>query len=312
MKSILNWVMKNGWNIFSFIGVIGTFYFSLIYVPGYVKDITAAKVNITHESLVDDVQELLFYNKKLTIDDINSFIKAKELEQGTPYPYSSDELLLQIQDRFMGNKFIPLEKRESLMDTVKSIRSTYSKPKVAEKKNINEDSLVSMFVSAIGALIAAIGTYSIFRKIKIDKEIEADITSGDVINNLVYPNLTPGSKEFESMVGEVLNELGVLSERVEAGKDDGYDFEIKTQEQNYIVEVKRYSKLLGLATAREFIYKVNQSGKGGILIVSSGFTERTKQLINEHNALSENQKVYLVVAKAKTELKDILAKILRL
>ncbi|WP_255611253.1 restriction endonuclease [Rahnella sp. GSA61A] len=129
---------------------------------------------------------------------------------------------------------------------------------------------------------------------------------------MVYPNVTPGSKEFESMVGEVLNELGVLSERVEAGKDDGYDFEIKTQEQNYIVEVKRYSKLLGLATAREFIYKVNQSGKGGILIVSSGFTERTKQLINEHNALSENQKVYLVVAKAKTELKGILAKILRL
>ncbi|WP_139800536.1 hypothetical protein, partial [Kluyvera intermedia] len=150
MKSILNWVMKNGWNIFSFIGVIGTFYFSLIYVPGYVKDITAAKVNITHESLVDDVQELLFYNKKLTIDDVNSFIKAKELEQGTPYPYSADELLLQIQDRFMGNKFIPLEKRELLMDTVKSIRSTYSKPKVAEKKSINEDSLVSMFVSAIG------------------------------------------------------------------------------------------------------------------------------------------------------------------
>ena len=67
-----------------------------------------------------------------------------------------------------------------------------------------------------------------------------------------------------------------------------------------------------MATAREFIYKVNQSGKGGILIVSSGFTERTKQLINEHNALSENQKVYLVVAKAKTELKGILAKILRL
>ncbi|ERP90041.1 hypothetical protein Q670_14180 [Alcanivorax sp. P2S70] len=310
MKSLFNWIIKNAWNIFGVIGVAGTFYFSLMHVPDYVKEITTGKVNVIHESLMDDVQELLFYEKSVSIEDINSFIKGKELKQGVSYPYTPDELLVQIQERFMGNKFIPLEKRESLLAAIKAVRATYSPPETAEPKSFSWEPLASWLFSGLGVLIAAIGAASITRKLKIDKETEVDIVSGDVVINSHNSSMMASVMEFEKMVGEVLQELGALNGAPSGAQDHGYDFEAKGAEGDFIVEVKRYQKLLGLGTAREFMYKVNKSGKGGILVVSSGVTQRTKQLINEHNDISDNQKVHLVIGSSKSEVKEKLQKIL--
>ncbi len=80
MKNLFEWIIKNLWNLFGMLGVLGMFYFSLLHVPDYVKEITTGKVNVVHESLLDDVQELLFYDKDLSISDISSFIKGKELK----------------------------------------------------------------------------------------------------------------------------------------------------------------------------------------------------------------------------------------
>tara|TARA_R110001583_G_scaffold2193_14_gene16078 strand:- start:875 stop:1840 length:966 start_codon:yes stop_codon:yes gene_type:complete len=307
---VFDWIIKNAWNIFGVIGVVGTFYFSLMHVPDYVKEITTGKVNVIHESLMDDVQELLFYEKSVSIEDINSFIKGKELKQGVSYPYTPDELLVQIQERFMGNKFIPLEKRESLLAAIKAVRATYSPPKTAESKPLSWEPLASWLFSGLGVLIATIGAASITRKLKIDKETEVDIVSGDVVINSHHSSMMASVMEFEKMVGEVLQELGALSGAPSRDQDHGYDFEAKGAEGDFIVEVKRYQKLLGLGTAREFMYKVSKSGKGGILVVSSGVTQRTKQLINEHNDISDNQKVHLVIGSSKSEVKEKLQQIL--
>lgn len=310
MKSVFDWIIKNAWNLFGVIGVAGTFYFSLMHVPDYVKEITTGKVNVIHESLMDDVQELLFYENTVTIEDINSFIKGKELKQGVSYPYNPDELLVQIQERFMGNKFIPLEKRESLLESIKAVRSTYSPPKAEEKKPFNWAPLLSWLFSGLGVLIASIGAASITRKLKNDKETEVDIVAGDVVINQYHTSMTAAAYEFEKMVGDVLNEIGALKSSQEATYDQGYDFLASSDSGEFIVEVKRYKKLLGLGTAREFMYKVNKSGKGGILIVSSGVTQRTKQLIDEHNKISENQKVYLILADSKESVKEKLTELL--
>ncbi|ELD3423818.1 restriction endonuclease [Enterobacter hormaechei] len=310
MKSLIGWIIKNGWNLFSCVGVIATFYFSLIYVPGYVEEINSAKSTVTKESLVDNVQELLFYDKKLSINDVDSFIKGKTLEQNSSYPYTSDELLLQVQDRFMSNKFIPLEKRESLKETIKAIRSTYIKPTGPKENSFSYVTLMPALFSLLGTIAAAFGTLSLIKKIKIDKETEVDIVSSDISyqnNNSANTSL---AFEFEKTVGEVLSELGVLVDSQNVSRDVGYDFEVKAKGRNYIVEVKYFRKLLGLGTARDFIYQVNSSGKGGILIVSSGVTERTRQFINEHNNLSDSQKVYLVIADAKQKLREKLQEIL--
>lgn len=311
MKLVFDWIFKNAWNLFGVIGVVGTFYFSLAHVPEYVKDITTGKVNIIHESLIDDVQELLFYNKVLRIEDINVFIKGKELKQGVSYPYDPNELLIQVQERFMGNKFIPLEKRESLLASINAVRKNYSPPKTKVEKRFNWAPLFSWFLSGLGVFIAGLGAISITKKLKNDKETEFDIVAPDLTINQHHFGSSPEAfYEFEKMVGDVLKEIGALNSEQKLKRDPGYDFLAKSSNGEFIVEVKRYKKLLGLGTARDFLYKVNQSGKGGILVVSSGVTQRTKQLIKEHNLISDSQKVHLVVADSKELVKKELSTLL--
>lgn len=310
MKSFFGWILKNGWNLFSCVGVFGTFYFSLTYVPDYVKEINLSKITIANESLMDEVQEFIFYDKKISIEDIDSFIRGKELEQKLSYPYTSDEILLQVQDRFMSNQFIPLRKRESIKESIKIIRSTYVPPKKLEENNFNKITVASLLASIIGVLASIFGVYSIIIKIRFDKELEVDLVSSDIKSEKNNSNASSLAMEFEKVVSEVLSDLGVLVNNQIGWRNLGYDFEVVIKEESYIVEVKFYKKLLGLATARDFIYKVNQSGKGGILIVSSGVTERARQFINEHNNLSDNQKIYIVIADTKSKIQSELQKIL--
>lgn len=307
MKSVFDWIIKNAWNLFGGIGVVATFYFSLMHVPDYIKNVTTGKVNIIHENLMDDVQELLFYDKMVSIEVIDSFIKGKELKQGVSYPYNPDQLLVQIQERFMGNKFIPLEKRESLFKKIESIRSQYTAPVPLPEKSLNWTIIFSWLLSGVGVIIAFLGAFSITKKLKRDQETEIDIISGDIAINHDHGNVLAPAVEYENMVGEILNELGVLK----PSDNTNYDFLVSKKNKEFIVEVKRYSRLLGLGTAQGFMYTVNNSGRGGILVVSSGVTQRTKELIENHNKISDNQKVYLIVGESKSSVKKQFMKLFK-
>jgi len=299
-----SWILKNSWNLFGAIGVIGTFYFSLMYVPDYVKDISTSKVTVVHESLMDDIQELIFYGKAISISDVKTFIRGKELKQGVEYPFTSEELLVQIQERFMGNKFIPLEKRESILKSISTIRSQYTPPQKKAEKAYNWVPIFSWIFSGLGVLAGLLGATSIINKLKTDKETEADIISGDVVINHNI-SMSSAAFEYEKMVGDVLSELDVLKDR---GTNE-YDFLAGDKGKEFIVEVKKYRSLVGLGTARKFLHQVLESGKGGILVTSSGVTQRTMEVIAEHNKITETQNVYLVTGDTKESVKNQLAKL---
>ena len=305
MNLFFKWIFKNAWNLFGALGVAGTFYFSLMYVPDYVKDITTGKVNVIHESLMDDVQELIFYEKSISIDDIKMFIRGKELKQGISYPYTSEELLIQAQERFMGNKFIPLEKRESLLASINKLRASYAPPNKPVEKEFDWTPLISWLLSAFGALIAGIGATSLVSKLKSDKETEADIISGDIIINHHGSSMSASAYEYEKMVGDTLSDLG-LSFKSESNE---YDFLVEHKKKEFIVEVKKYRKSLGLGTARSFLNMVIASGKCGVLVASSGVTQRTKELIHQHNQISDNQKIFVVTGDSKEKVKTQLSAI---
>lgn len=305
MNLFFKWVFKNAWNLFGALGVAGTFYFSLMYVPDYVKDITTGKVNVIHESLMDDVQELIFYKKSISIEDIDMFIRGKELKQGISYPYTSEELLLQVQERFMGNKFIPLEKRESLLASINQLRSSYEPPSKLVEKEFDWVPIMSWLLSSFGAIIAVVGASSLVGKLKSDKETEADIISGDIMTNHHSGSMSASAFEYVKMVGEVLSELGLPHK----SDSNEYDFIVNHQGKDVIIEVKRYRKLLGLGSARNFLNMILASDKGGVLVVSSGVTQRTKDLIQEHNQISDNQKIFLVTGDSKAKVKKQLSEI---
>lgn len=298
-------MFKNAWNLFGALGVGGTFYFSLMYVPDYVKDITTGKVNVIHESLMDDVQELIFYEKSISIEDVEMFIRGKELKQGISYRYTSEELLLQVQERFMGNKFIPLEKRESLLASINKLSSSYKPLSKPVKKGFDWVLIMPWLFSAFGVIIAGIGASSLTGKLKSDKETEADIISGDIIINHHGGSMSASAYEYEKMVGDALSELNVPHK----SDSNEYDFIVNHQGKDVIVEAKKYHKLLGLGSARNFLNMILASDKGGVLVVSSGLTQRSKELILEHNQISDNQRIFLVTGDSKEKVKKQLSEI---
>lgn len=288
------------------VGVAGTFYFSIWYAPSYIDEIKNKKTNITHESLINDVQELLFYDKAPTIADIELFIKSKELEHNVSYPFTSDELLLQTQDRFMSNKFIPLEKRTAIFDTIKNIRSKYEPVYNESETSFNISSLFYYIVPILGVLASVIGLFSLRVKTKIDKQFDTIINKRTTENKEVLMSL------FENGVGFSFHSAGMKIVYSESSSDSNYAFEAIKEGDNktlhYIVGTKYQSKSIPLSSIIGFINEVEKHKKNGILISNIEFSAEAKRLVQEHN--NKNYfKVHLISFTNIDNLKNKLCEI---
>lgn len=316
----LEWIVKNFWNLFGVIGVLGTFYFSLFYVPDYVKQISTAKSTVIHESLMDDVQELIFYEQSVDINDIETLIKGKELSQGATYPFSVNELLIQVQERFMGNKFVPLDKRKSLIEKIDSLRE--KTPTVEQETETKFDWLTFLpwLMSGIGIFISILGAVSLSEKFKRDKEVEVDIGSEDN-ENIIIQSINVSSSpfihaalEYEKLIGRLLEDLGVkILAQEKSGPDRPVtmpDYIIDSTNGNFIVECKRYKKLVGLNTIRQFLYQTLEHGKKGIFVTASELTKRSMEAVNRHNDANADMQVFIAQGTNKDELKEQLRNIL--
>ncbi|ELF6478219.1 restriction endonuclease [Vibrio cholerae] len=304
IKLLKSWAISNFWNLFSFIGVVATLYLGFFYVPDYVEELGLNKQKLAHQELVADVQELLFYKQSITLADVDEIIKGKELVYAIKYKFTSPELLNQIQDNFLQNKFIPLDKRKELMVVIKELRSQYKEPSVPTTTERDYSSWISLLIYVLTGVISTLALVSIVVKLKSDKETEVDISSsinisGDVIH---YANTYQSAYEFESMVGQVIDDLEIAKLQV-SKSDQHFDFLINVSGVECIVEVKAYSKLLGLGTAKEFVNIVNNANKIGILVAKSGLTKRAIDLINSHNELAESNRIYVVTGSTRNDIK---------
>ncbi|ENM3918993.1 restriction endonuclease [Vibrio cholerae] len=304
IKLLKSWAISNFWNLFSFIGVVATLYLGFFYVPDYVEELGLNKQKLAHQELVADVQELLFYKQSITLADVDEIIKGKELVYAIKYKFTSPELLNQIQDNFLQNKFIPLDKRKELMVVIKELRSQYKEPSVPTATERDYSSWISLLIYVLTGVTSTLALVSIVVKLKSDKETEVDISSsinisGDVIH---YANTYQSAYEFEAMVGQVIDDLEI--DKLQVSKSDQhFDFLINVSGVECIVEVKAYSKLLGLGTAKEFVNIVNNANKIGILVAKSGLTKRAIDLINSHNELAESNRIYVVTGSTRNDIK---------
>lgn len=313
LKELMNWAISNFWNLFSFLGVIATIYVGFFYVPDYVEDIAVGKQRAIHQELVSDIQELIFYGQPVDIEYVESVISGKELAYSIMYKYSPTELLNQIQNEFIKNKFIPLEKRNELVLKIKGLRSKYKEPSTPVKKTSDITDYLQFAIGIITFLITFLATMSIYIKNKDDKELEVDISSStEGSTNYVMSSNSQhmhAAYEYENMVGQVLQELSALKEDSELSSDKRLDFIADIHGKEFIVEVKAYRSKVGVGTARDFAYLINSFERGGILIAKSGVTARAAQLINEHNKLSDNQQIYIITGESKKDIKEALKSI---
>jgi hypothetical protein len=63
-------IFKNVANIFTIIGVLLTIYFSVFYVPGYIREYQNEKIKNINKNLIETLQEIIYNNENLTIHDI--------------------------------------------------------------------------------------------------------------------------------------------------------------------------------------------------------------------------------------------------
>jgi len=312
---MFSWMKRNFWNLFGFIGVISSFYFSVFHVPSYVSDLLSGRTDVIHESIISDVQEIIFNGEKITIYDIESLVKGKELKVGGKYRYNIEELLVQVEDRFVSNKFIPLEKRKLLIQEINELRTKYSPHEEKKEKSIISTNIVPWFFSGLGALISFLGAISLIEKLKKDREIDEDLGEDQVDKSTEVDSLIVTSYlHFEKMIKEILLETGSIcgEEPNHPGKPVSRpDFIFSKNGTEYIVECKNYKKKVGLRTINNFLYMCMEHGKSGVFISSSSLTTRAKEAITYHNDKYDDLKVDFIVGSTKDFIKARLESILK-
>ncbi len=182
MKEFFIALKDNLSNIFAVVGIGLTVYFAVFYVPNYVQEIEIKKIEGTHDALVESIQELVYNNHEIDAGDIDTLIRGKELSGQLSYPFSSEELLIQVQESFLENKFIPLEQRKALIEKIDKVRESLPEPEteISQKDDKTKISSIYSWLSAIiGIVVGLLGFISIWsRSIKFD-EIKIESTIED-------------------------------------------------------------------------------------------------------------------------------------
>jgi len=241
----MKWIQNNIWNLVGAIGTIATLSFGLIgllIVPDYVKDIEYQKQKTANVELISDMQELVYTNQKIDSALVITLITGKEIKYGINFPYSPDSLLIELQESFISQRFLPIELRKELYDRTDSIRYQISKSQISKigKSKSEKSSMWQILLSIISSLLIALSAgifYGLIirRKKEVEKEVEEKIE--EIEQN--RPSNLINYKKFEQLVASVLEKFDYeLIDYTQKPQDYGFDFLIKKNDKSIAVEVK--------------------------------------------------------------------------
>lgn len=324
MKQIGNFLMKYLSNIFSIIGIILSIYFGVYYVPNWVSERHGVKMSIAQENLEQSVKELIYLDSICSNSEIENLIRAKEIELNQPYPYSTKEVLTLIQESFMQDRFLPLDKRKELMLELEKLKKEandwtddQNEIRVAKKEFSLMDGSTRVFFAKWGSIIISLvigflGIMSLFMRYKYDVERDEEIENqemepGDIVSE--YEN----SVRFEQQIIEIIkNHKGVIAKDNSEGINYGFDLEFEYNNKTYFIEVKYLtSSKVGLKSIKSFINK--QKGLEGEFwyIYNTGVTDMVIRETDKWNKISSpNRKVVLVNSKSNADFNIQLNKLL--
>ncbi len=307
MKEFWNWIVKNFSNLFTVLGILLTLYFSVFYVPGYIKENENERNRSINTDLVETIQEIVYNNHILTEQKINSLIQGKELRYNTEYQYSIEELLIQTEDAFMSNKFIPLDQRIEIVNRLDSIKSSIKpvpKPvesKATTKSFIESKEYVSVLISIIiGILATMLGSFSFFSKLRKEKKQSIDIEVEKEKEGIQEQIIK--AVNFENMIADILAKNNLKYEKV-GGKDTGFDFAIRLDKEKRLFISTKYmssGRSINLDTINKMTYPYKHLDAYGIIILNKA----DNRLIHYLNQFSKevDSKVKLIVSSNFEEI----------
>lgn len=293
------WIKRNFGNIFSVLGVFLTIYFSVFYVPGYIRELKQQKIEKVNQSLIETVQELAYSKQPLSIDILNTLIKGKEIKHEIVYPYSVAELLIQVQENFMDNNFIPLKERSDLVASIDTLRLAIkgSNEKVLPKQERIKEKwdLLSILLGMAGTIFSILGFYSIYFKQRKEEELREERDSA------ILSSRARVDEEFQflNLVERILEKLNVDVIIPKSPADERYDFEVNTQKGKFIIECKIKLSIEGIHMA---LYSSIKFGGTTIVVLKIPPPKEVINRIDLHNAINNDRQIYLVWGDSEEQL----------
>ncbi len=305
MKEFFSAVKNNLSNLFAIFGILLMVYFSVFYVPQYVEELKLKKIEAANNALMSVIQELVYNNHPIDEEDLMTLVRGKELKENIVYPYSLDELLIQTQERFLDNNFIPLEQRKALVEKIDTIRHQLTKP--LEEKKEEKTKFPNIFVLIIaftGVAASILGLLSFWAKAKFLKELELESKLEETKEELKY-QVREGVK-IESLVSEALKGIVNESEFKYGTQDTGVDFIVELKEGKRVgIEVK-YTEtgLIPVRTISELI-SVSHFLEIPILLISNApLTKNASKKVEDYNKAFHKTKIDILTIKELGDIKN--------
>lgn len=298
MKNFGNWILRNLSNIFGIIGIGLTFYLGVFYVPNWLEEAKNEKIINAQENLIQSVKELIYSDSICTLTEIEVLIKAKEIELNQKYPLSTSQSLICVQESFMQDKFLPLEKRKKLIKEIETLK-TQIKPDnntnqqiVSKSKTTGWEGFLSIFLSIIGGLV---GIISFYIKYRTDREKQEEIDNQMAQSESINYSRENAFQFEKGILKHLTNKPGIKI--IDDFRSPNHEFDIifEFKGKEYFVEIKYYSRSkVGLGSIERFLSSLQ--GKEGVFwfIYNTDLTEMVKRRVDEINMISTGRSIQLI------------------
>lgn len=310
------WFKKNIWNVISVIGTIATLVFGvygLLFVPDYVKNAYKERQNVANIEIVNDIKEIIYSDLKFDSLLVPTLKSGKELKYDIVFPKTNNEIIVEVQEDFMSDKFLPLDERMKLYNKADSLKliTTIDKPQISKSESkASLFTILTYVLSTLSLIISGLLLFGLFtrRKQEINQELEKKFEEIQETR----PDFVSEYRNFENTVGQALEQLDLeFDDYTKNPKDSAFDFVIKLGKKKIGLEVKSRLRTDVLMKMRN---QFDQSGLDALIIVTNRIVD-----FSTFSMLSDLQKktglagrrFYFVSANNIEKLKNELSEVIR-
>ncbi len=308
---------RNIWNFINLFGVIATFVFGLygiFFVPLYVKNAYKERQDVANIEIVNDIKEIIYSNLSTDSMLIPTLKKGKELKYDIIFPRTNNEIIVEVQEDFMSDKFLPLDERIKLYkkaDSLMLILPVVDQIQISKPKRKSSIFLLLNYSLSILSIITSLVIF--FRLYtRKRKEIEEDVEQRFEEMQETSPKFIYEYRNFESLVGQALHELKLeFEDYTKNPKDSSFDFVIKLGSKKIGLEVKSYVKSDYLIKLKNLF---DTSGLNALIIVTNKVADfKSFSMFSEFQRDSKlaGRKIYFISAYNIEMLKSELTLLLR-
>ena len=313
--TLYKWLIKNLSNVFSFLGIILTIYLGVYYIPSYVTSVRQEKINSAKKDIIITIQELLFNNDSINVDEIDNVIRGKELQYQVDIPDSSPDIILQTEATVYDQKYLNLNTRLGIISKLDSLYKKYpstisdtSKITTIKEPSIYS-SLWSIIIAIISVLISSLAAVSFFNKIKKEKEQEVINSVSEREDEIVES--AQNAFEFENRIMDIVKRIVDKNPEIKLAvafnKDRGWDFRLDYNGKTFLAEIKfLIQKSMSAIVIDRLFSSMKMMNANGIIITNKFIGLTAQAAVNAINHKSRSLRIVTI----ENDYENILLKIL--